>query len=224
MIKQLFSAFLLLLSVGFLPVYAQNTDSIYVQEHYEKREVTIPMRDGVKLFANVYLPKDQSQKYPIMLKRTPYSVAPYEEGQLPSNLGPSPYLMRDGYIFVYEDVRGRYRSEGQYDNMRPNRDSEDEIDESSDTFDTIEWLLKELGDRTNGKVGQWGISYPGFYTIAGAVDAHPALKASSPQAPISDFFFNNFHHQGAFGELLDDLPGLRCAARIAGRHFLVHHG
>ncbi|MEM6845206.1 MAG: CocE/NonD family hydrolase [Bacteroidota bacterium] len=195
MIKYL--SFILLLSVT-LAGYAQNADSIYVRENYEKREVTIPMRDGVKLFANVYLPKDQSKKYPILLKRTPYSVSPYGEDQYPNSLGPSPYLMRDGYIFVYEDVRGRYRSEGQYDNMRPNRDSEDEIDESSDTFDTIEWLLKELGERTNGKVGQWGISYPGFYTIAGAVDAHPALKASSPQAPISDFFFDDFHHHGAF--------------------------
>ncbi len=181
-----------------LPLFAQNSDSLYVRAHYEKQEMTFTMRDGVKLFANVYLPKDSSQKYPVLLMRTPYSVAPYGTEELPNSLGPSPYLMRDGYIFVYEDVRGRFRSEGQYDNMRPNRDSEDEIDESSDTYDTIEELLQRLGNRTNGRVGQWGISYPGFYTIAGAVDAHPALKASSPQAPISDFFFDDFHHQGAF--------------------------
>ncbi len=189
-----------LLSILSLTVFAQNqaADSLYVREHYEKQEMTFTMRDGVKLFANVYLPKDQSKQYPVLLKRTPYSVAPYGSDAVPASLGPSPYLMRDGYIFVYEDVRGRYRSEGQYDNMRPNRDSEDEIDESSDTYDTIEELLKKLGDRTNGNVGQWGISYPGFYTIAGAVDAHPALKASSPQAPISDFFFDDFHHHGAF--------------------------
>ena len=179
-------------------LFAQNADSLYVREHYEKQEMTFTMRDGVKLFANVYLPRDTTRQYPVLLKRTPYSVAPYGKDELPNSLGPSPYLMRDGYIFVYEDVRGRYRSEGQYDNMRPNRSSEDEIDESSDTYDTIEELLKRLGNRTNGRVGQWGISYPGFYTIAGAVDAHPALKASSPQAPISDFFFDDFHHQGAF--------------------------
>ena len=181
-----------------LALFAQNADSLYVREHYEKQEMTFTMRDGVKLFANVYLPRDTTRQYPVLLKRTPYSVAPYGKDELPNRLGPSPYLMRDGYIFVYEDVRGRYRSEGHYDNMRPNRSSEDEIDESSDTYDTIEELLKQLGNRTNGRVGQWGISYPGFYTIAGAVDAHPALKASSPQAPISDFFFDDFHHQGAF--------------------------
>ncbi len=188
----------LLLSIPVFTAFAQSADSLYVREHYEKQEMYFTMRDGVKLFANVYLPKDKRQKYPILLKRTPYSVKPYGADQFPASLGPSPYLMRDGYIFVYEDVRGRYRSEGQYDNMRPNRDSEEEIDESSDTYDTIEELIEKLGDRTNGKVGQWGISYPGFYTIAGAIDAHPALKASSPQAPISDFFFDDFHHQGAF--------------------------
>ncbi len=180
------------------PLLAQNADSLYVRAHYQKQEMTFTMRDGIKLFANVYLPKDTTQQYPVLLLRTPYSVAPYGADQFPSRLGPSPYLMRDGYIFVYEDVRGRYRSEGQYDNMRPNRRREDQIDESSDTYDTIEELLKRLGNRTNGRVGQWGISYPGFYTIAGAVNAHPALKASSPQAPVSDFYFDDFHHQGAF--------------------------
>ena len=193
--KTIFTSLLLCF---FLAAYAQDADSLYIRAHYEKQEMTFTMRDGVKLFANVYLPKDTTQKYPVLLQRTPYDVAPYGAEQLPNRLGPSSYLMRDGYIFVYEDVRGRYRSEGQYDNMRPNRDAEDQIDESSDTYDTIEELLQKLGDRTNGKVGQWGISYPGFYTIAGAVDAHPALKASSPQAPISDFFFDDFHHQGAF--------------------------
>lgn len=187
-----------LLLIGSLTLSAQNADSLYVRAHYEKREMRFTMRDGVTLLANVYLPRDTTRQYPILLKRTPYSVAPYGKGELPNSLGPSPYLMRDDYIFVYEDVRGRFRSEGQYDNMRPNRASEGEIDESSDTYDTIEELLKRLGNRTNGRVGQWGISYPGYYTIAGAVDAHPALKASSPQAPVSDFFFDDFHHQGAF--------------------------
>ncbi|MFP4096510.1 MAG: CocE/NonD family hydrolase [Cyclobacteriaceae bacterium] len=189
---------LLALLLSMSVAKAQNPDSVFVRENYEKREVYIPMRDGVKLFTAIYLPKDQSAAYPILMKRTCYSIAPYGEEKFPGSLGPSPHLMRDGYIFVYQDVRGRYMSEGEFVNMRPNRDSEKEVDESSDTFDTIEWLLKELKKRTNGKVGQWGISYPGFYTIAGAVDAHPALKASSPQAPISDFFFDDFHHHGAF--------------------------
>lgn len=158
------------------------------------------MRDGVKLHTIVYVPKDDTRKYPILMKRTPYSIRPYGPDLYPKSLGPSSFLMRDLYIFVYQDVRGRYMSEGSYDNMRPHvpgKKSNKEIDESSDTWDTIEWLIKNIKNN-NGKVGQWGISYPGFYTIAGAVDAHEALKASSPQAPISDFFFDDFHHHGAY--------------------------
>ncbi len=158
------------------------------------------MRDGVKLFTIVYVPKDKSQAYPMLMNRTPYAVAPYGKDAFRAQLGPSSYLMKDKYIFVYQDVRGRYMSEGQYDNMRPNipgQKNKKDIDESSDTFDTIEWLLKNVKDH-NGKVGQWGISYPGFYTAAALPDAHPALVASSPQAPISDFFFDDFHHQGAY--------------------------
>ena len=163
-----------------------------------KREFEIPMRDGITLFTSVYLPKDQSRTYPILLLRTPYSVRPYGADDYKTRIGPSSTLMRDKYIFVYQDVRGRWRSGGEYDNMRPNVPGNTaDIDESSDTYDTIEWLLQNLTIH-NGRVGQWGISYPGHYTIAGAVDAHPALKASSPQAPISDFFFDDFHHNGAY--------------------------
>ena len=179
---------------------APNADSIFIANNYEKQAYFIPMRDGVKLYTIVYSPKDKSQKYPFLMKRTPYSIRPYEEGKLPNSLGPSRFLMRDKYIFVYQDVRGRYMSEGLYDNMRPHiskKKKKTEIDESSDTYDTIDWLLKNV-ENHNGKVGMWGISYPGFYTIAGAVDAHPALVASSPQAPISDFFFDDFHHHGAY--------------------------
>merc|ERR1711879_278996 len=138
------------------------------------------MRDGIHLFTAVYVPKDKSQKYPIMLQRTPYSVAPYGEDKYKRSVGPSKYMMEDGYIFVYQDVRGRWMSEGSYDNMRPHvpgndpSDSKTEhIDESSDTYDTIEWLLKNI-EGHNGKVGQWGISYPGFYTAAALPEAHPA--------------------------------------------------
>jgi putative CocE/NonD family hydrolase len=175
-------------------------DSAYIAQNYVKKEYKIPMRDGTNLFTAVYSPKDQSNKYPIMLQRTCYSVRPYGE-KMKKRIGPSSFLMRDGYIFVYQDVRGRWMSEGKFDNMRPHVAGNDpknkkDIDESSDTFDTIEWLLKNI-ENNNGKVGQWGISYPGFYTAAALPEAHPALVASSPQAPIADFFFDDFHHMGA---------------------------
>lgn len=183
-------------------VWGQDQDSIFVRQNYEKMEYKIPMRDGIKLHTTVYMPKDKTKKYPILMQRTPYSSRPYGEGQMRNSIGPSPYLMRDMYIIVYQDVRGRWMSEGDYDNMRPhikgnNPKNKKEIDESSDTFDTIEWLLKNIKNN-NGKVGQWGISYPGFYTAAALPEAHPALVASSPQAPIADFFFDDFHHMGAF--------------------------
>lgn len=180
-------------------------DSAYIRENYNKAEYQIEMRDGVKLHTAVYTPKDKSKSYPFLMQRTPYDVAPYGEDKFPRRLGPNRFLMREGYIFVYQDVRGRYMSEGKYDNMRPNvpgnkkyrRKSKNEIDESSDTYDTIEWLLRNIPNNT-GKVGQWGISYPGFYTAAALPDAHSALVASSPQAPIADFYFDDFHHHGAF--------------------------
>ncbi|MEM9859113.1 MAG: CocE/NonD family hydrolase, partial [Bacteroidota bacterium] len=188
--------------LGAGAVFAQNKDSVFVRQNYEKAEYDIPMRDGTKLHTTVYTPKDKSKKYPFLIQRTPYSSRPYGEGKMRNSIGPSPYLMRDLFIIVYQDVRGRWMSEGDFDNMRPhipgnNKRKKDEIDESSDTFDTIEWLLKNIKGN-NGKVGQWGISYPGFYTAAALPEAHPALVASSPQAPISDFFFDDFHHMGAF--------------------------
>jgi putative CocE/NonD family hydrolase len=180
--------------------WAQSENN-YVKEHYNKEEVYIPMRDGVKLYTAIYTPKDDSKKYPIMMKRTCYSIRPYGEDQFPSQLGPSKYLMEDKFIFVYQDVRGRWMSEGDFTNMTPNipgNKHKKSADESSDTYDTVDWLIKYLKGKTNGKVGQWGISYPGYYTAAALPDAHPAMKASSPQAPISDFFFDDFHHNGAY--------------------------
>lgn len=193
---------LFILLVASIPAWSQVPDSLYIKEHYEKLEVTIPMRDGVKLFTSIYLPKDKTRTYPILMQRTCYSVAPYGPTKYRRSLGPSRYLMQDGYIFVYQDVRGRWMSEGEFDNMRPNipgndRKNKTAIDEASDTWDTIDWLIKNIKGN-NGRVGQWGISYPGFYTAAGIPDAHPALKASSPQAPISDFWFDDFHHNGVF--------------------------
>ncbi len=192
-----------LFSVLCIPAisWAQMPDSVYARLHYDKFEYQVPMRDGIKLFTSVFVPKDKSKVYPILMQRTCYSVAPYGIDKF-RRLGPSKFLMKDGYIFVYQDVRGRWMSEGTFDNMRPNipgndRKDKTAIDESSDTWDTIDWLIKNIKGN-NGRVGQYGISYPGFYTAAGIPDAHPALKASSPQAPISDFFFDDFHHQGAF--------------------------
>ncbi len=167
---------------------------------YEKREYRIPMRDGVQLFTVVFTPRDGSRRYPILLKRTPYSVAPYGSDKYPEQLGPSPLFDREGYIFAFQDVRGCYMSEGTFVNVRPLLPADhakDAIDESTDTFDTIQWLLDHVADH-NGKVGMWGISYPGFYAAAGMIDAHPALAAVSPQAPIADWFFDDFHHHGAF--------------------------
>ncbi|MEM9917949.1 MAG: CocE/NonD family hydrolase [Bacteroidota bacterium] len=172
------------------------------QSMYDKSEYNIRMRDGVRLYTAVYVPKDASPEntYPILMKRTPYSCRPYGPTAYRDSIGPSRYLMEDKYIFVYQDVRGRWMSEGSYDNMRPHipeKQSNKDIDESSDTYDTIEWLLKNVANN-NGRVGQWGISYPGFYTTTGTICGHPALVASSPQAPIADFYFDDFHHRGAY--------------------------
>ncbi|MEM9361119.1 MAG: CocE/NonD family hydrolase [Bacteroidota bacterium] len=172
----------------------------YVAENYTKKEVDIEMRDGVKLHTTIYSPKDTSQEYPILMQRTPYSSRPYGDGQYRTQIGPNIHLMEEGNIIVYQDVRGRWMSEGHYDNMRayiPNKQSNQDIDESSDTYDTIEWLVNNV-ENNNGKVGVWGISYPGFYSTYATVDAHPALKAASPQACIGDFFFDDFHHNGAY--------------------------
>ena len=181
-----------------------SADSLFAREHYTKHEYRIPMRDGVRLFTAVYVPNDASDatRYPIVMMRTPYSVSPYGERAYPRTLGPDPFMMREKYIFVYQDVRGRYMSEGTFVEARPYvpdsvkaRDHK-AIDEASDTYDTIDWLLKNVPGN-NGRVGQWGISYPGFYASMGALSRHPALVASSPQAPVTDFFFEDFHHNGA---------------------------
>ncbi|WP_435017650.1 CocE/NonD family hydrolase [Tundrisphaera sp. TA3] len=171
----------------------------YVKAHYTKFEYRIPMRDGVRLFTAVYVPKDGAGPYPILLNRTPYSVRPYGVDQSKSDLGPSPAFGRSGYIFAYQDVRGRWMSEGEHVNVRPMRGVGGEgIDEGTDSFDTIDWLVKNIPGN-NGKVGQSGISYPGFYTAASLVEPHPALVAASPQAPVTDWFMgDDFHHNGAF--------------------------
>ncbi|WP_440120884.1 CocE/NonD family hydrolase [Tenacibaculum sp. Ill] len=178
---------------------AEKTENTYVKDHYTKKEVKITMRDGVKLHATIYSPKDTSKTYPILLQRTPYSCQPYGEDKFRKKIGPNPVLMKEGNIIVYQDVRGRWMSEGVYDNMRayiPNK-TEKQADETTDTYDTIDWLVNNVANN-NGKVGTWGISYPGHYATVSTIDAHPALKAASPQACIGDFFFDDFHHNGAF--------------------------
>ncbi len=192
----------LLLTLNFIDF--ASAQSNYASENYTKKDAYITMRDGIRLFTSIYTPKDASpqKKYPMIMQRTCYSVAPYGAGKFPRILGPSETMMKEGYIVVYQDVRGRYKSEGSWTNMTPvidNKKGKTEVDEPSDTYDTIDWLVKNVANN-NGKVGQWGISYPGFYTAAGILSNHPALKASSPQAPISDFFFDDFHHNGSLLE------------------------
>ena len=192
-------AFLGTLFAAVAAAHAQEAGSIPAT--YAKQEVSIQMRDGKKLFTSIYTPKDASHPWPIMLTRTPYSVGPYGIDRYPASLGPSDHFQKEGFIFVYQDVRGRYMSEGEFVNVTPHRavkSKPEEIDESTDTYDTIDWIVKNIPNN-NGKVGMWGISYPGFYTAAGMIDAHPALKAASPQAPVSDWFIgDDFHHNGAF--------------------------
>lgn len=172
----------------------------YIRASYTKHEFLIPMRDGVRLFTSVYTPKADSEQFPILINRTPYTVAPYGIDNYRGILGPSEKFAREGFIFVYQDVRGKGRSEGQFVHVRPhnpNKKSSKEFDESSDTYDTVDWLVKNV-PRNNGKAGIYGISYPGFYAANGAIDAHPAMKASSPQAPVSEWFIgDDFRHNGA---------------------------
>jgi uncharacterized protein len=178
-------------------------NAAYLRENYSKFEYRVPMRDGVKLFTSVYIPKDvftDAKTYPIMFDRTPYSVRPYGPDQFRENLGPSELFAREKFIFAYQDVRGRYLSEGDFVNIRPHNPKKGprDTDESTDTYDSIEWLINHVPGNTK-KVGMWGISQPGFYVSAGMIDAHPALVAASPQAPVTDYYLgdDNFHN-GAF--------------------------
>ncbi|MBB6270247.1 hypothetical protein HDF26_000674 [Pedobacter cryoconitis] len=194
---------LLLLSgfSGYTQGVTNNPDSVYIRTNYTKIERLIPMRDGVRLFTSIYIPKDKAEKYPFIINRTPYSVAPYGAEKYRTNLGPSSLFIREGYIFVYQDVRGKWMSEGNFVDTRPfnpQKKGKNQIDESSDTYDTIDWLIKNIPGN-NGKAGAWGISYPGFYATASILSNHPALKAVSPQAPVTDWYVgDDITHNGAF--------------------------
>ena len=194
--------FFLLLIVPVIS-YGQNdqiTDANWIQNNYSKKEYFISMRDGVKLFTAIYAPRDSSQSYPILMQRTPYSCRPYGPNNYRQKLGPNTNLMNEKYVFVYQDARGRYKSEGNFTEMTPaikEKKTKEDVDESSDTYDTIEWLLQNTSN--NGNVGIYGISFPGYYSTAALPDAHPALKAVSPQAPMSDEFIgDDCYHNGAF--------------------------
>ena len=177
-------------------------DSAWIRDNYTKKEVYITMRDGVKLFTAIYLPKDATEKHPILMTRTPYSCAPYGEENFSSNLWIRHwrYYARENYIIVIQDVRGRWMSEGEFVDIRPfnpDKKTNTDIDEASDTYDAIDWLIKNIPNN-NGNVGVFGISYPGFYSTMAALSGHPALKAVSPQAPVTDWFQgDDFHHNGA---------------------------
>jgi putative CocE/NonD family hydrolase len=177
-------------------------DGVDIEANYAKREVRIPMRDGVQLFATVYVPRDTTRAYPFLIKKSPYSSGPYGR-RYRSDLGPigDTRFAEEGFIFVYQDVRGRFMSEGTFLNVTPyiaDKEGPEDVDESSDMYDTVEWLLENV-QPNNGKVGIWGISYPGFYAAASIVDSHPAIAAASPQAAVVDWFIgDDFHHNGAF--------------------------
>ncbi len=187
--------------LSLCPVLLLGQDrAAYIRENYTKVETQIPMRDGIKLFTSIYLPNDTSEDYPILLYRTPYSLMPYGSDQYDGRIGPHEAFEKEGFIFVLQDVRGRFMSEGEFVEVRPqvaDKQSKTDVDESTDTYDTIEWLIHNVPHHNN-RVGQWGISYPGFYSAAGAINSHPTLKAVSPQAPIADFCWDDVFHNGAF--------------------------
>jgi len=188
---------LALVSLTLLPIWGQ--DQNFVEANYEKSEYQIEMRDGIKLFTIVYTPKDKSEAYPILMQRTPYSIGPYGD-RMRGRLSANDRLEKDKYIFVFQDVRGKYMSEGEFVDMRPvlhSYKSNKDVDETTDTWDTVEWLIKNI-DNNNGKAGMYGVSYPGFYAVMGSINAHPAMVCTSPQAPISDWFlWDDMHHNGA---------------------------
>ena len=181
---------------------AQNSDSLWVRENYYKVERMLPMRDGIQLFTAFYIPKDSSVKHPILFNRTPYTCSPYGTDKFNARIYETYWInyLKEGYIIAIQDVRGKFMSEGEYVDVRPFNPNKKgkEIDEASDTYDAIEWMINNIPGN-NKRVGVFGISYPGFYSTMAALSGHPALKAVSPQAPVTDWFQgDDFHHNGAF--------------------------
>jgi len=179
-------------------------DSSWIRDNYYKIERMIPMRDGIKLFTSIYIPKDTTEAHPILMTRTPYSCAPYGENNFRAFWNSQwRYYMREEYIIVSQDVRGRWMSEGDFVDVRPFNPNKTgkEFYEASDTYDAIDWLVKNV-PHNNNRVGVMGISYPGFYSTMAALSGHPSLKAVSPQAPVTEWFIgDDFHHNGAFFQM-----------------------
>ncbi|MES2763870.1 MAG: CocE/NonD family hydrolase [Bacteroidota bacterium] len=198
--KKLFVLYLLFTQFS---IFSQSVNEAWVKEHYTKKEYKIDMRDGVKLFTAVYTPKENAEKHPFLMIRTPYSCAPYGEDKFQSRLWQFHWkeYLKEGYIIVIQDVRGRWMSEGTFMDVRPfnpNKKTKKDIDEASDTYDAVDWLVKNIPNN-NGNVGVFGTSYPGFYSTMAALSGHPAVKAVSPQAPVTEWFMgDDFHHNGAF--------------------------
>jgi uncharacterized protein len=236
----------LIFPILLMPVIApaqqrNNNEGDFVRNNYDKQEVYIPMRDGIRLYTVIYTPKDRTRPHPFLMERTPYGSGPYGDSNYRHSLGPNRTLMHELYIFVYQDVRGRYMSEGQFQEMTPARNdphnankkpdaSGKQVDESSDAWDTVDWLIKNVKNN-NGRVGIYGISYPGFYASASLPDAHPAIKCVSPQAPVTDEFVgDDANHNGAFF-LLDnfdfdnffDIPRPAPVKNYSGNLFRVEY-
>ena len=201
--RKIICSLLLILSV-FVTIAQNEQDSAWIRDNYTKLEQYIPMRDGIKLFTTMYLPNDKSEKHPVLMMRTPYSCSPYG-ANFSSRLwgGHWKYYARENYIIILQDVRGKWMSEGEFMDIRPfnKNKSGTETDEASDTYDAIDWIINNVSNN-NGNVGIFGISYPGFYATMAAASNHPALKAVSPQAPVTDWFMgDDFHHNGAFFQM-----------------------
>ncbi len=200
--------FALFFSLFYLTVFAQNADSAWVCNNYTKQEVMITVRDGKKIYTSIYCPKNTTEKHPMLMMRTPYSSGPYGKDangkdQFNGRLYATHWInyLKENYIMIIQDVRGRYMSEGEYADVRPfieNKKTKNDVDEASDSYDVIDWLVKNVANN-NGNIGVFGISYPGFYSTMAALSNHPALKAVSPQAPVTEWFIgDDFHHNGAF--------------------------
>ncbi|MBA4322768.1 MAG: hypothetical protein C0408_08125, partial [Odoribacter sp.] len=189
------------ITFGRTPVAPSPNSPDALKQKYDKQEVYITMRDGVKLFTSIYTPKNLSATHPVLLNRTPYNSEPGGPGNFNFFMQLYGRYTEEEYIMVFQDVRGKYMSEGVFEDIRPVipiRKNEMEIDESTDTWDTVDWLIKNIKNN-NGRAGIFGISYPGFYSTMGIINAHPAVKAVSPQAPVTAWFIgDDFHHNGAF--------------------------
>ena len=190
--------YIILLTFSYT-TYSQST--LDLKKKYNKQEVYITMRDGVKLFTSIYTPRNKAVPHPILLNRTPYDIEPGGPESFNYHVQLYSRYTEDEYIMVFQDVRGRYMSEGEFEDIRPviaQKKNNKDTDESSDTWDTVDWLIKNIKNN-NGNVGIFGISYPGFYSTMGIINAHPAVKAVSPQAPVTAWFLgDDFHHNGAF--------------------------